>query len=338
MKKIAFIILILFATLNPVVAQDYVKFEFSDGISDVAIKSTMENNLSSLLTAINRAETNNKDINFSNIAIDDMASHSICMLWNNVRFRCVDEEIIEHCLRKQSGSTLTYQARNIYIEMKPIDDSYKGDLMQEICVDFDHQGKIIDFNITMGITQYRQLIKEGVELDDLDRRLQIIQFCEQFRNAYNQKNIRFMEDIFSDDALIITGKVIKRTNSIIKAPTDIEYSSLRPQSNSIRNEDVIYKALSKEEYLSNLRRVFALQSYINVQFDEYSIKRHGAKPNYYGVTLVQKWNSATYNDEGVVFLVWDFTDEDKPKIHVRTWQPYEIDIRDRFTLKDFKLP
>lgn len=337
MKKIALFLSILLAAYTPVAAQDYVRFEFSDGISNSAVKANMERNLSNLLTAINAAETNKSDINFSGIAIDDMASHSICMLWNNVRFRCMDEEIIEHCLRKQAGSTTTFQARNIYFEMIPLDNTYEGSETQEACVDFDSNGRIIDFNFTMGLTQYRELVKEGVELDDLDRRLQIIQFCEQFRNAYNQKNINFMENIFSDDALIITGKVIKRTASTIKAPTEVKYSSDRP-ADTIRNEDVIYKALSKGEYLSNLRSVFAKQSYINVQFDEYSIVRHGAKPNYYGVTLVQKWNSSTYSDEGIVFLVWDFTDEDNPVIHVRTWQPINIDVRDRFTLKSLRLP
>ena len=30
-----------------------------------------------------------------------------------------------------------------------------------------------------------------------------------------------------------------------------------------------------------------------------------------------------YSDEGYLFLVWDFSDEENPKIHVRTWQPLE---------------
>ena len=65
--------------------------------------------------------------------------------------------------------------------------------------------------------------------------------------------------------------------------------------------------------------------------------RHGAKPNFYGVTLVQHWNSSTYSDKGILFLVWDCTDEDQPKIHVRTWQPMETPENEVFTLSDIKL-
>ena len=44
-------------------------------------------------------------------------------------------------------------------------------------------------------------------------------------------------------------------------------------------------------------------------------------------------------------MIWDFTNEDQPKIHVRTWQPDWIDKdkgqrlnpNDVFTLSDFVL-
>lgn len=303
-------------------AQDNVIFEFSDGIENLTVKQNMERNLSNLLTAINTAQSHGTDINFMNIDIDDMASQGICMLWENVRFRCLDEEIIEHCLTKRAGSKITYQVRNIAIEMKPFDDSYEGELNQEVCVDFDTKGRIIDFNMTMGINQYARLMKEGIELNDLDRRLQIIHFCEQFKNAYNQKDIKFMENVFSDDALIITGKVMKRV------PTEV----------TLNKPKIEYTVQGKEQYLRNLRSVFARQGYINVAFNDYSVKRHGSKTDYYGVTLVQKWNSTTYSDEGIVFLVWDFSNEDSPKIHVRTWQPMETDDSEIFTLNKFKLP
>ena len=82
---------------------------------------------------------------------------------------------------------------------------------------------------------------------------------------------------------------------------------------------------------------------VNVTFDEIKIVRHGAKPNYYGVTLRQGWNTKNYSkidkysDEGIVFIVWDFTDEFNPKIMVRTWQPMNVDDKDVFTLGNFKL-
>lgn len=322
MKNLLFT-LILFVCCFRGHAQDEVNFEFSDGIENVSLKSKMENQIMKLLTAMNRAERMNTDINYTGIDIDNLATQSIGMLWNNVHFRCLDDDIVEHCLQLRNGgnSLRGYQVRNIAIEMKPLDNTYTDDLNQEVCIDFDASGKITDFNITMGIRQYTRLMKEGIELDDMDRRMQIIHFCEQFRTAYNQKDIKFMEDVFSEDALIITGKVTQRVPSEIgMAKAKIEYS-----------------VQGKQQYLANLRNVFRKQGYINVKFDDYRIKRHGAKPNYYGVTLVQEWNSTTYGDKGIVFLVWDFTNESAPKIHVRTWQPMETSEDEIFTLNKFKL-
>jgi hypothetical protein len=74
------------------------------------------------------------------------------------------------------------------------------------------------------------------------------------------------------------------------------------------------------------------------------VVKHGTKPQYYGVTLHQDWKtgnskeSVNYQDEGWLFLLWDFTDRDHPVIHVRTWQPNEAAEKDGiFDLNDFFL-
>lgn len=304
-------------------AQDAVNFEFSDGIDNGPLKNKMEHQISALLTAINRAETNNADINYTGIDIDNLASQSIGMMWNNVHFRVVDDDIVEHCLRVSSskGVLIGYEVRNIAVEMKPFDNSYIGDINQEVCINLDPKGNISDFNVTMGLNQYVRIIKEGERLNDIDRRMQILHWVEQFRNAYIQKDINFMENVFSDDALIVTGKVMKRVPNEIGGPiTKVEY-----------------KSMGKQQYMDNLRRVFKRNSYINVRFDDITVVRHGSKPNFYGVTLKQGWSSTTYSDEGIVFIVWDFTDELSPKILVRTWQPMEIDDSEVFKLSNFKL-
>jgi len=323
MKKILLIFL-LFTQVFVGLAQDEVYFEFSDGITNATLKSKMEQQLSTLLTAINRAESSNSDINFKGLNIDPIASQSITSLWENAHFRCLDDDIVEHCIgMKRGGRVYQYQARNIAVEMKPIDESYSDDLNQEICINFDLSGKICDFNITMDINQYTRLMKEGIELGDVDEREQIIDFCEKFRNYYIKKDLANLEAIFSDDALIITGKEILR---------------MKPEL-GMAQKDYEYTVQTKNQYLSNLRRIFnnPATGAVSVQFSDYKIKRHGAKPNYYGVTVVQNWATNTYKDEGIVFLVWDFSDKDKPKIQVRTWQPMSTDEDEVFTLDRFKL-
>ena len=320
-KYLTTLLTILVMLPATMLGQDEVNLEFSDGIEVGKVKNNMERNASLLLTAINRAERTGSDINYSGINIDNMASQSIGAMWNNVHFRIIDDDIVEHCLRVKSsnGAVINYQVRNIAIEMKPLDDSYVGELNQEVCINFDRNGKISDFNITMGLQQYMRLMKEGEKLNDLDRRMQILHWVEQFRNAYVQKDINFMENVFSDDALIITGKMVRREHTDMK-PINVEYTTQ-----------------GKQQYLAGLRRVFRNNSYINVKFDDITIVRHGAKLNYYGVTLKQGWFTKNYSDEGIVFIVWDFTDELEPKILVRTWQPMQVEDEDIFSLHDFPL-
>ena len=108
-----------------------------------------------------------------------------------------------------------------------------------------------------------------------------------------------------------------------------------------------YKKYTKVQYLNNLRKVFARNSYIRVTFDEIEVMRHPTNKDFYGVTLHQGWTSSTYHDDGYLFLLWDFRDESHPQIHVRTWQPdaynkdgkgvQKIPKDEIFSLSDFDL-
>ena len=320
MKKAFVIILCLLGCLT-IYAQDVVSFEFSGGIGNGALKTKMERQVSNLLTAINRAETYNTDINYTGIDIDPLASQSIGMMWNNVHMRTQENYISEVCMRDNTskGNLNGYQVRNIAVQMVPISADYDEDLKQEICIYFDKSGTITDFNITLGKNQWKTIIEESTLSDDLDKRLQILHWTEQFRMAYCQKDITFLEKVFGDDVLVITDKAVK----------PIAYSNETPK--------VAEGAMDNQRYMNILRKVFKRNAYVNVQFDEIEISRHGINPNIYGVTLIQKWNSSTYSDTGWLFVIWDFTDEYDPKILVRTWQDKEDFTRGQvLTLDDFE--
>lgn len=301
-------------------AQDEVAFEFSDGISDATLKAKMERNVANLLTMMNKSATNNStSLNFAGIDITDDAANALAMTWENVHMRTFDDDIVQHCLSLKSQKGIRgYEVQNIAVEMIPIIESYNEQKEQEITISFNKQGVISDFVISMGIHQYTLLLKDAKSVDDMDKRMQILHYVEQFRTAYCQKDIKFMDNIFSDDALIITGRIVQRMKSEIGMKADVEYTTM-----------------GKQQYLKNLKSIFTSNGYINVDFSEVTVERNGAKPNIYGVTCVQNWTSSRYHDEGIVFMLWDFTDEDNPKIHVRTWQPMED--TNRFTTKSFKL-
>lgn len=319
MKKLLCFLFGLFVMLSGYAQK--VNFEFSDGIEEGILKTKMEQQMSSLLSAINEANAVNADVNFSSIDITDDASASLTMTWEQVHFSIEDDDIVDHCI-SLPGKSGGFRIQNIGVLMNPKEESgYDGEKRREIYIDFDKTGKIVDFNFTLGMNMYTEIFKKGEELGDLDRRMQIIDWCEHFAKAYCDKNMKFMQTIFSDDAIIITGKMTMQ-----RVHTDM---GMKDQAK------VKYVQQTKSQYLSNLSRVFASNSYVNVKFEDYTVIRHGAKPNYYGVTLRQKWHTARYSDEGTVFLIWDFSNEEAPRILVRTWQPT---TEKAFKMGDFKLP
>lgn len=319
-KLLLFVIVALFAIQG---RADNVTFTVSDGIDNAGIKSKIESEVSRMLTEINAAQEAGRSLNFSAMGnIGTRVQQSMAMLWENSPFVCTDEEIIEHCLTTGTG----YQVRNIPLMMKPTGEREFGeDEYQEAVISFDKQGNVESFYLSISMNLYMNVIKSNLELTDLRRRQLILDYVEQFRTAYNQKDINFLNQVFSDDALIITGKVITTKHA-----------------EGFTSQKIQYNKQSKEQYIKNLSGVFKRNSYIKVTFDEIEVMRHPVNPNFYGVTLLQGWTSGRYHDDGYLFLLWDFTNEDAPQIHVRTWQPDKIGGKslpkdEVFSLSDFDI-
>ena len=321
MKKILLIVLMaLFAIQGKA---DNITFAISDGIDNAAVKSKMETNVSRMLNEINAAQSAGRSLNFSAMGkVDIRVQQSMAMLWENSPFMCTDDDIVEHCITTGSG----YQVRNIPLMMKPTGEREFGeDEYQEAVISFDRQGNVESFYLSISMNLYMNVIKSNLELTDLRRRQLILDYVEQFRTAYNQKDINFLNQVFSEDALIITGKVITTKHA-----------------EGFTSQKIQYNKQSKEQYIRNLRGVFQRNSYIKVTFDEIEVMRHPVNPNFYGVTLLQGWTSGRYHDDSYLFLLWDFTNEDAPQIHVRTWQPDKIGGKalpkdEVFSLSDFDI-
>lgn len=284
-------------------AAEAVTVHISDGIDDGAIKTKMEQTISTILTEANAAHEQKREMHYSAMGIPAGVQGSLAALWDNSPFVSMDTEIVEHCLTTGTG----YQVRNIPLILKPLNsgDIADDEDYQEAVVSFDKQGNLTSFYLSISMNLYMNVVKDNKEITDLRRRQLILDYVEQFRTAYNQKDLDFLNAVFSDDALIITGKVIERKSMDgIRLPDKIEY-----------------KKQSKKEYLGRLAMVFRNNKQIRVTFDEIEVMRHPANVDFYGVTLHQGYTSDRYHDDGYIFLLWDFRDEAHPQIHVRTWQP-----------------
>ena len=297
------LLFVSFFALN-VSAQYSTDFRVTE-VEDDELAANIDLAISGLLTAFNNAQGNGDVPHIAGIDITPEVEQNIMKLWADCPFRCVDTEVVERATKTPRGE---YEVRNIPLMMVPIDGQSKDvswKKYQEAVFVLDKNGMVTDFHLALDANLYIKVMSSALTVDDVIRRQLILEYVERFRNAYNLKDLDFLETIFSDDALIITGKVVKRVKSEVR----------------ISNTDIVYKKQNKKEYLTGLANVFKANKRINVVFDEIKVTRHPAKENFYGVTLKQGWTSDRYSDIGYLFLLWDFTNPDAPQIHVRTWQP-----------------
>ncbi|MBO4850601.1 MAG: nuclear transport factor 2 family protein [Prevotella sp.] len=316
------IIFCLFLSLSIVVRAFDISVTITDGVESDALRQKMERNIMQILNEINAAQAADRNLDFSAMGVGIDVQRSMAMLWENTPFLCTDEEIVEHCITTNSG----YQVRNIPLMMKPTAErAFNEEEYQEAVISFDKQGNVVSFYLSVSMNLYMNVIKSNLELTDLRRRQMILDYVEQFRTAYNQKDIKFLNQVFSDDALIITGKVI-----------------MQKHAEGFSSQKIEYNKQSKKEYIDKLRRIFQNARYFKITFDEIEVMRHPTNPNFYGVTLLQGYTNNSYHDDGYLFLLWDFTNENQPQIHVRTWQPDKVGGKplpkdEVFTLGDFDI-
>lgn len=305
MKRIILSFVLIFS-LQSVLAQE-VTFSVNSGLSDPVLQAAIERSVSGFLTALNRAYDQKGTPDIAQIPMSEGAAAAIRMLWNNKPFRCDESDIVEPVIRTYDGG---YQVRNIPLESL---DEKGNPVYKELVIDLDDSGKITRVNKAIEANLYRKIMQSGSQVSDLRQRQLILNYVEDFRTAYEKKDIDFLEMVFSDDALIITGKVIQRK----KGERGIQ---MKPE--------ITYTKYSKKEYLDRLRtHVFPNTRTIDVTFGTVEVVKHPSIEGYFGVLVRQGYKSvfksgAVYEDDGYLFMLWDFRDENRPQIHVRTWQPY----------------
>ena len=291
--------------MTTVAMADGATFKISEGVVDAATKAKMESNVTLMMSLFkSAADEEQKKLKLSKDNFTPEAIKDVELMWKTSAMSCPPVSIMSRCLKTATG----YQVRGIPVDMIEADQE---ESRQELTVDFTPSGLISGVSISIDLQRYEEIM--GQKESDLDyaRRQIIVDFVENFRTAYNRKDIDLLNSVFSDKAFIITGKVVKE-----KPNSDLTRMTLN-------NNKVVYIKQSKQEYITNLTRVFKNTKYINVKFDEIEVVQHPKYDDVYGVTLKQYWHTSGYSDEGYLFLMIDFRDADNPLIQVRTWQPYK---------------
>ena len=230
--------LVMFSCVEHVSAQYTTDFVLTD-LDNESLTQSVQKTLSNLVSEINASFAEKRVPRISNMNIDAHTQASILALWENSSFRCDETEIVESV--NHYGTE--YEVRNIPFIFP---DMEKDEQYHEIAVTFDARGALTSFHMSIGQNLYRQVFNSGEQVKEFRRKQMILDYVEQFRTSYNTKDMAFLNQVFSDDALIITGRVVK-TAPKLKGLIDTVSVSLN--------------TTNKEDYLKIVRPKFGIESY-----------------------------------------------------------------------------
>lgn len=194
----------------------------------------------------------------------------------------------------------------VYARSVPMVFSFKGNkrqFVENIVFTFNEEKKICDVSFSLDKETVQDILNQSSW--SKEAKIILISFLESYKTAYALKRLDYISSIFDDEALIITGRVLRN----VKGPN--EYNN---------NRYVTLTRQSKESYIKNLSRVFGSQEYINLQFSDCEVMKLGKGEQLFGIKIRQEYFSTTYSDSGYLFILVDLRDYLKPVIHVRTWQ------------------
>ena len=290
-------------------------FFIKDGIDNPNLKAKMEHNVNAMIAAFKTAVIEKKKPKLPSSIFTDDVEDRIEEMWKTSAMNFPIVEIKSRCLNTSTG----YQVRGIPVDVLEAD---KDEERQELTVDFQRDGRISNVSIAIEMNRYEMIMSKRSSDLDYERRQMIVDFVENFRTAYNRKDLKMLNSVFSDKALIVTGKVVRE-----KPNSDITRMTLN-------NNRVVYIKQTKQEYMQRLQRIFKLSKFVNVKFEDVEVTQHPKYDDIYGVNLKQYWHTIRYKDVGYLFLMIDFRDPDNPLIQVRTWQPDKDDKGNVVTRKE----
>lgn len=182
--------------------------------------------------------------------------------------------------------------------------------VEDLVFTFDKDDRISNIAFGLGHKAETDILSKVVWSEKA--RKAIMDFLENYKTAYALKRLDYIKTIFDDDAVIITGRVVRKDPVMYKSP----------EGNAIIKNPVIkYNRQTKDEYIRNLARTFASNEFVNIRFANNDVIKMGKGGEMYAIQIAQDYYSSHYGDKGYLFLMVDINDPEHPLIKVRTWQP-----------------
>ncbi len=190
----------------------------------------------------------------------------------------------------------------------PMSFSFSGNLRtftEDVVFYLNNEAKVTEVAFGLEQAAVNDIMNRGQWSQEA--RQTMVHFLETYKTAYALKRLDYIDGIFSQDALIITGSIVKGTGQKEMQPAKMA--------------QVKYTRQTKEQYIKSLKKCFTSNEYVNIRFAENTVRRSASKPDIYGIQIKQDYFSSSYGDTGYLFLLIDFQKPEAPLIHVRTWQP-----------------
>ncbi len=229
-------------------------------------------------------------------------------------------------LMQNPSSNITFTENNDRVVARSVPMCLKfknssSQIIEKVYFTFDQSRLIDEVGFCLSQRTNSDIMNRPDRWGTTAAKLSLLEFMERYKTAYCLKDIDFINNVFSENALIIIGRVLKEN------PNPEQKYNFGPK--------IQYKRYSKVEYVNNLKRAFNSNEFIHVQFEETDIKRAESEP-IYGIQLKQLYSSSSYRDKGYLFLMIDLKNEKEPKIYVRSWQPQKNPDGTILGLDDFK--
>lgn len=293
---------------------------FPQSIQNITLKCANNEKVVTQQTASNSAISSNTNSNICSIdckqrmlqiitAIRSKNYTSIRPLFTDDGYKVFDKLIHYGNARIVGEPILNYETlgTDTYCRSIPMSFTFSRErkFMENVVFVFNTEGLIDNVTFGLGNVSTQDIFNHTDWKSEVKQVL--INFLENYKTAYALKRINYIENVFADDALIITGKVIERMQG------NQEYGYKQ-------NRFIKLTRQNKNTYIRNLRNVFAGNEFINIKFANNIIKKMGKGGEVYSIQIKQDYFSTNYGDSGYLFVLVDINNPDKPIIHVRAWQ------------------
>ncbi|MCQ2360616.1 MAG: hypothetical protein MJ009_03935 [Paludibacteraceae bacterium] len=184
---------------------------------------------------------------------------------------------------------------------------------------FNNKGKISRIQFAIDRESSKDIMTDM--LIPKEHRLAIINFMEIYQTAYSLRQMQYIDDLFSTNAVMLIGS---------KAQVEDENN---PDLNQIAINSFYYRKHSIDEYLEKLQNGFESKGWIDVTLHDISISITDDM-YLYGINFVTDFKSANFSAKSNLFFCLDITEATAPKIIFRVWQPSDDNVKP-FDMSDY---